>query len=315
MKALWLQDKQISLQTRPTPEPSETESLIRISLAGICATDQELAKGYYGFQGIPGHEFVGVVEKGPENLVGQRVVADINIPCQRCSYCQQDLQHHCPNRKVVGIKNHPGAFAEYITLPNENLFLVPPTLSDEQAVFAEPLAAALEIQEQVNLSNSPNILLIGAGKLGQLIARTLAGLGQNLLVTARSERSLKPLESKGIQTCLVSQLPPQQFDLVIECSGNSQGFETAVNSVKPRGTLILKSTYRDNVSVNLSQLVVNEVSVIGSRCGPMEKALSLLNNNQLNPTDLITDIFPLDQGVSAFKKSYLPDSFKVLIKP
>lgn len=315
MKAIWLQDKQISLVSLPIPEPTELESLIKISLAGLCATDQELATGYYSFSGVPGHEFVGVVEQGPKHLMGQRVVADINIPCHQCSSCHRGLVHHCQQRKVLGIKDHPGAFSEYITLPNENLFIVPPTVSDEQAVFAEPLAAALEIQEQVDLGSKPDVLLIGAGKLGQLIARTLALHDINLLVTARSENSLKTLSTLGISTSLVTDLPAKQFDLVIECSGNPTGFNTAVNAVKPRGCLVLKSTYGDRVAVDLSQLVVNEVTIIGSRCGPMDKALSLLESTQLNPTDLITDRFALEDAEKAFARSLSPKAVKVLIKP
>ena len=253
MLALWLENRQLTLRDdldKPAPGPGE--ALIRVNCAGICNTDLELTRGYYPFAGIPGHEFVGVVEQGPPDLQGKRVVGEINAACGECPTCRAGRTTHCERRTVLGIVGRHGAFAEYLTLPAMNLHLVPDDLPDDVAVFTEPLAAALEIQQQVDFSPDDRVLVAGDGKLGQLIARTLVPIGCELCVVGRRPEKLALLERAGIRCGTGDQVEPGSFDLAIECTGNPDGFELARRALRPRGTLVLKSTYARKLTIDAS---------------------------------------------------------------
>src|SRR5260370_18758630 len=243
--------------------------MVRVLFAGICNTDIELTRGYYPFRGVPGHEFVG-------ELNGKRVVGEINAVCHTCDACVRGRPTHCENRTVLGIKGRNGAFAEYLTLPVENLHVIPDAIETEEAVFIEPLAAALEIQEQIAISPDDRVLVIGHGKLGRLIARTFAQTGCNLTVATRG-----------------AVVPEKRFDVVVECSGNPAGFEIARRAVRPRGTIVIKSTYAGDLTVNASSLVVDEITLIGSRCGPFDKAIDLLAARKVDVRDLLDAGYPL----------------------
>ena len=242
MKGLWLENNQLQLRSDiPIPEPLPGEALVRVLCAGICNTDLELKRGYYPYTGILGHEFVGVVEQGPEHLINQRVVGEINAACGHCRYCRALQPTHCENRTVLGIVNRNGAFADYLCLPIENLYPVPDHVPTEVATFTEPLAAALEIQQQVALRSDRQVLVVGDGKLGQLVAQTLALTGCDLLVVGRHRDKLSNLEDRGIKVGLADAVADRAFDISVECTGNAEGFALAQRALRPRGTLVLKS--------------------------------------------------------------------------
>jgi threonine dehydrogenase-like Zn-dependent dehydrogenase len=264
--------------------------MVRVLYAGICNTDIELMRGYYPFRGIPGHEFVG-------ELNGRRVVGEINAVCHACDACRNGRSSHCENRTVLGIKGHDGAFAEYLTLPLENLHVVPDTIETEEAVFIEPLAAALEIQDQIKISPDDRVLLVGHGKLGRLIARTLALTGCKLTVATRGD-----------------VVPEKHFDVAVECSGNPEGFDIARRAVRPRGTIVMKSTYAGDLTMNASSLVVDEITLIGSRCGPFDKAIDLLASRKVDVRGLIDAVYPLDDAIAAFDHAQRKGALKVLIR-
>jgi 2-desacetyl-2-hydroxyethyl bacteriochlorophyllide A dehydrogenase len=318
MQAMWLEDQNLSLRNDiPVPKPGSGEVLVRVRLAGICATDLEMVRGYYAFTGVPGHEFVGEVVEAPGDYdwVGQRVVGEINISCGKCVHCRAGRRTHCECRSVVGILDRGGVFAEYITLPLENLHRVPDSVPDEVAVFIEPLAAALEIQEQVQIHPSDHVLLIGAGRLGQLVARTLALTGCELVVVVRRETHKQLLTDCNIRTISVEEVSEKNFDLVIDASGSPEGFAIAKRGVRSRGTIVLKSTYKGHVNINLSELVVEEISLVGSRCGPFSPALNLLERCLIDPTPIITDYYSLSDGITAFERAAQPGVLKVLLRP
>jgi threonine dehydrogenase-like Zn-dependent dehydrogenase len=315
MKGLWLENNQLQLRTDiPIPKPPAGEALVRVLCAGICNTDLELIKGYYPYTGIIGHEFVGVVEQGPEHLINQRVVGEINAACGYCRFCRSGQPTHCENRTVLGIVNRNGAFAEYLSLPIENLHIVPENVSTAAATFTEPLAAALEIQQQITLSQDDRVLVVGDGKLGQLIAQTLALTGCDLLVVGRHEDKLLNLAARGIKTALANSVKDRYFDVSIDCTGNPEGFNTARRALRPRGTLILKSTYAGNLSLDASALVVDEITLIGSRCGPFVPALELLGTKKVNVQSLIQGIYPLCLGLEAVEKAKTKGVLKVLLE-
>lgn len=315
MKGLWLENNQLQLRTDiPIPEPPAGEALVRVLCAGICNTDLELIKGYYPYTGIIGHEFVGVVEQGPEHLINQRVVGEINAACGYCRFCRGGQPTHCENRTVLGIVNRNGAFAEYLSLPIENLHIVPENVSTAAATFTEPLAAALEIQQQITLCEDDRVLVVGDGKLGQLIAQTLALTGCDLLVVGRHEDKLLNLAARGIKTALANSVKDRYFDVSIDCTGNPEGFNTARRALRPRGTLILKSTYAGNLSLDASALVVDEITLIGSRCGPFVPALELLGTKKVNVQSLIQGIYPLSLGLEAVEKAKTKGVLKVLLE-
>lgn len=315
MKGLWLESNQLQLRTDiPIPEPPAGEALVRVLCAGICNTDLELIKGYYPYTGIIGHEFVGVVEQGPEHLINQRVVGEINAACGYCRFCRSGQPTHCENRTVLGIVNRNGAFAEYLSLPIENLHILPENVSTAAATFTEPLAAALEIQQQITLCEDDRVLVVGDGKLGQLIAQTLALTGCDLLVVGRHEDKLLNLAARGIKTALANSVKDRYFDVSIDCTGNPEGFNTARRALRPRGTLILKSTYAGNLSLDASALVVDEITLIGSRCGPFVPALELLGTKKVNVQSLIQGIYPLSLGLEAVEKAKTKGVLKVLLE-
>ncbi len=317
MKALHFDGRKLSLREKPKPLPGAGEVLIRVHYAGICNTDLEILKGYLGFTGTIGHEFVGVVEEAPEaNLVGKIVVGEINLACGKCEFCSQGLSRHCPNRTVLGILGKDGAMAEYLTLPVNNVHVVPPGVSELQAVFTEPLAAACEIVEQLEILSDYRVLVIGDGKLGQLVARVLALYNNHLLVVGKHPAKLALLEKLGIATVTLQKFGErrQQFDLVVEATGSWNGWEMALTAVKPRGLVVLKSTYVGEKPFNPAPLVINEITVVGSRCGPFSPALHLLRKQRVDPRDLITEIFPLRRWEAAFARAQEPDSLKILLQ-
>ena len=315
MKGLWLENKQLQLCTNlPIPEPPPGEALVRVLRAGICNTDLELLRGYYPYRGILGHEFVGIVEQGPADLVNKRVVGEINAACGKCRFCLSQQPTHCENRTVLGIVNRNGAFAEYLTLPIANLHPVADSVSTDAATFTEPVAAALEIQQQVPISPEDKVLVVGDGKLGQLVAQTIALTGCELLVIGRHRDKLANLEERGIKTGFADVVKDRYFDISIECTGNPEGFAIARRALRPRGTLVLKSTYAGALTFDASALVVDEITLIGSRCGPFKPALQLLAQNQVDVKHLIHSRYPLDEGLRAFEKAQSPGVLKVLLE-
>ncbi len=318
MQALWLEDKVLTFRDDiPLPSVIAGSVLVRVRMAGICGTDLELVKGYYSYRGIVGHEFVGeVVEaSGQPSWIGQRVVGEINIACGTCVACRSGLRTHCEERTVLGITNHDGAFAEYVSLPLENLHRVPKSIPDEAAVFTEPLAAALQIERQVQIRPTDRVLIVGAGRLGQLAAQVFALTGCDLQVVARHDTQRALLAGCNIATITEDAVPSKKMDVVVEATGSPTGFEMALQAVRPRGKIVLKSTHRGCVEVNLSSIVVNEITLMGSRCGPFASALRLLASGAINPSPLIVARYPLSKGLTAFEHAAQPGVLKVLLEP
>lgn len=299
----------------PIPVPAPGEALIKILKAGICRTDLELVKGYMHFSGIPGHEFVGVVEKSDddESWTGSRVVGEINCGCGVCLACRDGFKNHCATRTVLGIDGRNGAFAEYLTLPLENLYHVPDSISDEEAVFIEPLAAAYRVVEQVILRGK-SVLVLGDGKLGLLIAQAAAVVKGNVTLCGRHPEKLKLVEGNDIATILEDELKHDKlYDIVVDATGNPDGIKTALAHTAARGKLVLKSTVAEPGTVDLNRLVINEISVIGSRCGPFEHAVALLEMKEVNVKMLIEKEFPLESALEAFEAAGRPGALKVLL--
>ncbi|MFK5969289.1 MAG: alcohol dehydrogenase catalytic domain-containing protein [Candidatus Marithrix sp.] len=316
MQAIWLQNKKLSYRTDvKIPIPSNDEALVKVLLAGICATDLQLIQGYYPYSGILGHEFVGEIiqaDDAPERI-GERVVGEINIACDKCASCLRNHPTHCEHRDVLGIINHNGAFAEYLCLPLKNLITVPDCISNEVAVFTEPLAAALQIQQQIAIHPNDKVLIVGAGRLGQLIAQTLVLTSCDLQIVARYQQQQQLLNNNKIAWLLEQDVEQHSFDIVIEATGSTTGFNLAIQAVRPRGIIVLKSTYKD-MSANFSSIVVNEITMVGSRCGSFAPALRLLANKLVNPNVLITNKFPLSQALQAFEYMQQPGVLKVLLQ-
>lgn len=303
----------------PQPVPPPGEALVRVRLAGICNTDLEIVRGYMGFRGVLGHEFVGTVvecadEAEGRSLLGRRVVGEINAYCGECPTCRAGNPTHCPNRTTLGIWGRDGAFAEYLTLPIRNLHPVPDGLPDEAAVFTEPLAAALEILEQVHIRPTDRVIVLGDGKLGLLVAQVIALLGCDLTVVGRHPEKLAILARRGIPTALADETDGLAADVVVECTGRPEGFATAKRLLRPRGTLVLKSTYHGRVEADLTSLVVDEISLVGSRCGPFPPALRLLQQGLVDVRPLISATYPLSQGEEAFARAAEPGTLKVLLR-
>lgn len=318
MKALWLSEKQLSLRvdmSLPTLESDEV--LIRVLLAGICSTDLEMVRGYYPFTGVPGHEFVGVVvdANGHAEFEGKRVIGDINIACGICERCLNLQPHHCLDRRTLGIYNYNGVFAEYVKLPARNLFLVPDEVSDIQASFSEPVAAALRILDQVHITPSHSVIVVGAGRLGLLIAQVLKNTGCDLTVVVRRPEIAASLERLQINSVYPDQLKPGQVDIVVEATGSPAGFEYSRSLLKAGGTLVMKSTFAEDVRVNLSKLVVDEISFVGSRCGNMASGLRALECGLVQIDELVDSVYPLEQGKQAFSRASQAGVLKVLLKP
>ncbi len=318
MNAIWLENQQISFRTGlPVPTPDLGEALIRVSLAGVCSTDLELVRGYYPYCGIPGHEFVGRVEAAPgaPHWINQRVVGEINIACGVCKPCLDGYPTHCAQRRVLGIRDWHGAFAQYLTLPLRNLHQVPGTISDDAAVFIEPLAAAMEILEQVSVSPDQNCLVVGAGRLGQLVAQVLATKGCNLTVVARHPHQQMLLKQHGISWIGEQDVAVGEIDIVVDATGTPSGFQIARRAVRPRGTIVLKSTYAGEMSLDLSSIVVDEITLLGSRCGPFTAAIQLLVSGKIDLSGLVQETFSLEQGGAGFKVAAQPGALKILINP
>jgi threonine dehydrogenase-like Zn-dependent dehydrogenase len=316
MRAVWLEDRTLRLRhDAPLPSPRSGEALVRVRYAGVCGTDLELTRGYYPYAGVPGHEFVGRVEAaaGAEGWIGRRVVGEINAACHACEACRAGRTTHCENRTVLGIKARDGAFAEYLALPVENLHEVPPGVPDEVAVFAEPLAAALEIQRQVAIGPAERVAVIGDGRLAQLVAQTLALTGCDLVVVGRHEAKLARLAALGIRTCAAADLPGRRLDVAVECTGNPSGFALARRALRARGTLVLKSTYAGELTLDASSLVVDEITLVGSRCGPFGPALGLLADGRIDVAGLVHARHPLSDALAAFERAARPGVLKVLV--
>jgi threonine dehydrogenase-like Zn-dependent dehydrogenase len=315
MRALYYDGALELRQDYPVPRPAPGEALVRVTRAGICNTDLEVVRGYMDFRGVLGHEFAGVVEEvnGPdgERLRGERVVGEINAYCGECPTCRRGDTTHCPNRSTLGIWRGDGVFADYLALPVRNLHPIPAGISDEQAVFVEPLAAALEILEQVHLAPTDRVIVLGDGKLGLLVAQALALTGCDLLALGRHEEKLAILQRRGIATQLADELPEGGADVVVDCTGNPAGFATARALVRPRGTLVLKSTFRADVTVDLSRLAVEEISLVGSRCGPFAPAVRLLARGMIEVDYMLHATYPLDEGLRAFARALEPGVLKV----
>jgi len=316
MKALCF-DGELSLQEVPTPRLTPGSAIIRVRLAGICGTDRQILKGYSGFHGIPGHEFVGeVVGCDADEWIGKRVVGEINITCGNCDYCRRGLSRHCSDRTVMGIIHHQGAFAEFVTLPVRNLHEVPTNVSDEAAVFTEPLAAAAEILEQLRVSAGTHVATVGAGRLGLLAAQVLRNAGAQVTVIGRSAGKVDLARSLGLVAAHNNDaaLRSRSFPLVIEATGSPGGLERALQLVEPRGTVVLKSTFHQPAHFDTAKVVVDEITLLGSRCGNFQTALDLLKEDAIQVQPLISKIFPLEKGVEAFAFLDSPDCVKVLLE-
>lgn len=314
MRALVWNGEQARVVEQPDPTGSG-QAIVRVSLAGICATDLEITRGYMGFRGVLGHEFVGQVEDGPEDWVGARVVGEINIGCGDCASCSDDLERHCPNRSVIGILDADGAFAERIALPISNLHRVPNSVPDEAAVFTEPLAAAFEILEQVEVQTGHRCYVFGDGRLGILISQVLHTTGASVTTIGKHPDKLALLAERGIATRLLSdwERQPEQGDIVVEATGSPAGFARAVDATRPRGFLVLKSTVAEAPAIDLSPLVINEIQLVGSRCGPFGPALDALANGSVEVEQMVAGRYPLDQAEAALRKAAEPGVLKVLI--
>lgn len=314
MQALRLEQDRPRVVDAPLPEPSADSAIVRVTLAGICNTDLELVKGYMGFSGILGHEFAGRIEEGPPEWQGQRVVGEINFSCETCQVCHEGLQRHCPSRSVMGILRADGCFAEYVRVPIANLHTVPERVSDERAVFTEPLAAAFEVLEQVHVEPGRDCLVLGDGKLGLLVAQVLHLAGARVVCVGHHPEKLAILARRDIQTVLAADWRPSPTSIVIEATGTASGFERAVAATKPRGTLVLKSTVGHRPKIDLAPLVVNEIKVVGSRCGPFPPALRALELGTVDVDSLVAERVPLARAAEGLSRASAKGSLKVLIE-
>ena len=315
MIALWF-DGKLALREVPEPRPRAGEALIQVMLAGVCDTDRQILKGYSNFQGIPGHEFVGrVVECDRPEWLGKRVVGEINVACGACDWCRRELGRHCPHRTVVGIVNRPGAFAEFLALPIGNLHEVPESMPDRAAVFVEPLAAAAEILEQMRLEPGVSVAVLGDGKLGLLVAQVLRHAGAQVTVIGKHGWKLELARGWGIKAveAKAAELAPASFTMVVEATGSPAGLEEALRLVQPRGTVVMKSTFQEMAHFDTAQLVVNEITLRGSRCGNFAVALRLLQSGHLDVLPLISQTFPLEAGLEAFAYIKTNPCLKVLL--
>ncbi len=312
-------------RAQPIPAPAPDEALIRVRLAGVCSTDIEMTRGYKGgFRGVLGHEFVGEVVAAPADAawVGRRVVGEINISCGDCAMCRRGVRKHCQRRTALGIAGHDGAFAEYVTLPLVNLHAVPDTVADEQAVFVEPLAAAFQVLEQVPITAASRVYVLGAGRLGLLCAMALATTGCDLTVVGRHNDRLRMIPALGAANVMPAEeaaytaLADNLADVVVEVTGAAQGIADALRLVRPGGVIVQKSTYAGPPpSFDGNHIVVDEITIVGSRCGPFPRALAALESGAVAVDSLIDALFPLSQGVEALAYAQRPGILKVLLIP
>jgi alcohol dehydrogenase len=308
-------DETLNVVERPRPEPAADEALIQLRLAGVCNTDLELMRGYKGFSGTLGHEFVGDVVEGPPEWVGQRVVGEINVVCGVCDMCRRGAPTQCRQRRTLGISDYDGAWADVFRLPARNLYVVPEQVPDEAAVFTEPVAAACQVLESARIRPSDRVVLLGAGKLGMLVAQVIRLTGADLSVVVRRDRQADLLNSWGIRAVYRSELPAGEADIVIDCTGTNSGFADALDLVRPRGTIVLKSTYEGLSQADLTRVVVNELRIIGSRCGPFAPALKLLADRLIEVESLIEARYSLGDAQTAVDHAARPGTFKVLLYP
>ena len=314
MRALVFDGKLRVVENFPDP-PVGDETLIQVIRAGICATDLQIVRGYLDFKGVPGHEFVGTVVAGPEKLKGRRVVGEINCPCRRCEMCRRNLPNHCRERTVLGIAARHGAFAEYLTLPPENLHLLPDHVRDDQAVFVEPLAAAFQVKTQYPFERDERVAVLGAGRLGLLVAQVLEPAVGHLVLFARGTAKKPVCEKLGFQVTVIDdKVEKGRFDVVVECSGCPEGLASAQALVRPRGAIILKSTYAGPAGANLAATVINEIHIIGSRCGPFPEAIAALASRSVHVEPMISGRFPLRDALRAFERASRPENVKILIE-
>ncbi len=318
MKALRVKDKNVRLADVPVPE-ANGEAIVRVLRSGICNTDLEIVRGYAGFSGTIGHEFVGVVEasSGAAELVGKRVVGEINVGCGKCELCIGGDQRHCEKRTVLGIHDRDGAHAEFLKLPSANLIEVPQSVSDDAAVFAEPLAAAYGIFERVDIRRQTAVAVVGDGKLGLLAAMAMGLRADSVVIIGKHREKISIAEKRGIEGILLENLGNRKkcFDVVVEASGSESGFTTAMDLVRPRGTIVLKSTFHGAAKWQGARVVVDEISIVGSRCGRLAPAVELLASNKVNVDDLISEEFSLEQGINALEHARKKGVLKVLLKP
>jgi threonine dehydrogenase-like Zn-dependent dehydrogenase len=309
-------DGKLHLRTDyPDPVPTPGESIVKVSLAGICGTDLEITRGYMEYRGVPGHEFVGrVTQSQIAGMIGQRVAGEINASCGKCNWCIDGMGRHCPTRTVLGILGRDGAFAEYLRLPNANLIALPDTLTDEAAVFTEPFAAACEIFEQAHLKRTDRIAVLGDGRLGAMVALALSGEDFTPMVAGHHPEKLQRLAALGLRVQMADEIAPG-YDVVVDCTGHSEGLSRAIALVRPRGTVILKSTAAASAAMNLAPVVINEITIIGSRCGRFAPAIDALAAHKRDPRLLIDAIYSLDDGVAAFAAAADKSKFKIVIRP
>ena len=315
MKALWLSGGRLRLrEDLPLPTAAPGEALVRVLTAGICGTDLALVDALYPFEGVPGHEFVGIVEEGPEALTGRRVVGEINATCGRCPECLAGLEKHCRARTALGIRGRDGAFAEYLQLPADNLHPVPDNVSTDTAVFTEPLAAALDIVERFPPDPGDAVLVVGAGRLGQLVCRVLGASGARVVAVGRNPEKLARLEGVVADTLHAEDVEPHSFAMAVECTGDPSGLPIALGALRPQGRLVLKSTYSEPLKLDMGPVVVDELRLVGSRCGPFDAALRMLEERRVEVEPLIDARYPLRAGVEAFAHSRGPGVLKVLLE-
>ena len=316
MKATFFDGKKMILD-KNYPNPNSNETLVRVSLAGICGTDLEILDGYMEYNGILGHEFVGIVEKSNNSsLIGKRVVGEINAGCGKCDSCIKGMERHCPTRTVLGILKRNGSFAEFISLPEKNLHVIPNSISDEQAVFVEPLAAAFEINEQISMKPEWNVAVVGDGRLAHLIIQVIKLTCSNITCFGKHEKKLQGLVQSGIKIKLgIKSTDEKLFDLVIEATGSNSGFTDTMKLVKPRGTVVLKSTIASRENLDLTPTIINEITLIGSRCGLFKPAIDALESGTISVDSMIDSTFSLEKFNDAIEHAKKPSTLKVFLKP
>jgi threonine dehydrogenase-like Zn-dependent dehydrogenase len=317
MLAVHLEAGRVEVRQQSLPRVAHGFARIRLFAAGICSTDLELQRGYYGFSGTPGHEFVGeVTEAGDRSWIGKRVAGEINLACGVCEWCARDLGRHCPHRTVLGIVKHPGAFREFLTLPIANLHPVPAAISDEQAVFIEPVAAACEILDQVRVLAGTRVAVLGDGKLGLLIAQVLAAHGARVHLWGRHKEKMKLVENARVTTEAIKRnLPERAWPMVVDATGSAEGLRAAIAMCEPRGTVVMKSTVHGLVKLDTAPAIVNEITLIGSRCGRFEPAMQLLASGKVRVDRMISERYSLDRAKEAFARAATKGVLKILLGP
>ena len=316
MKATFFDGKQMIFDNN-YPDPEFNETVVQVNLAGICGTDLEILDGYMKYTGILGHEFVGTVVKSKNSdLIGKRVVGEINAGCTKCDFCIRGMERHCPSRTVLGILKRDGAFAEFLSLPEKNLHVIPDSISDEQAVFVEPLAAAFEINEQISLKPEWNVAVVGDGRLAQLIIQVIKLTCSNITCFGKHQNKLEGLIQSGIKIKIgIESTDEQLFDLVVEATGSNSGFTDTMKLVKPRGTVVLKSTITSRENLDLTSTIINEITLIGSRCGLFKPAIDALATGVISVNSMIDSTFSLDKFEDAIIHAKKPNTLKVFLKP